>query len=73
LTLPGPHNTTRSVDLRPLDWPVEDLEVMAQLLSGHQLDPFGVPVPLNEGHVRQAWEKVRSHPPFTSPPPSANR
>lgn len=49
----------RLLDLATLDLPVEDVLLLAGLLSGRHLDASGALVPLEQHQVRQAWQKLR--------------
>jgi Flp pilus assembly protein TadD len=46
-------------DIAPLDRPVEDLVLQAQLLSGHSIDSSGALSPLDAKALHAAWETLR--------------
>ncbi len=48
-----------SWDLTPDARPVDDLVLLAQLLSGHHIDASGALVPLDVEALRAAWERLR--------------
>jgi WD40 repeat protein/tetratricopeptide (TPR) repeat protein len=49
-----------SWDLTPDARPVDDLVLLAQLLSGHHIDTSGALVPLDAAALRAAWEQLRA-------------
>ena len=57
--------TVRLWDLRPMAWSVDDLTVLGELLSSHQLDANGDTVPLTLPAMRSRWEALRArHPEY---------
>ena len=47
-------------DIAPTDWPVEDLALLAQLLSGHGIDSSRTLTPLGAKTLHAAWETLRA-------------
>jgi serine/threonine protein kinase/WD40 repeat protein/tetratricopeptide (TPR) repeat protein len=47
-------------DIAPTDRPVEDLVLLAQLLSGHGIDSSGALTPLDAKTLHAAWETLRT-------------
>jgi len=72
LTTAGDDQTVRVWSLEPNDWPLEDLVLLGQLLTGRQIDDTGALVPLEHpggtlspgDHTREslrhAWEALRA-------------
>jgi WD40 repeat protein len=64
--------TLRVWSLDANDWPMEDLVLMGQLLTGRQIDDTGALVPLDQlnthDNPRRAWDILRSkHPKHFTP------
>jgi WD40 repeat protein len=51
--------TARVWDLSPENRPVEDLVLLAQLYSGHRLDPIAGLVQVDTKRLQLAWKKLR--------------
>jgi WD40 repeat protein/tRNA A-37 threonylcarbamoyl transferase component Bud32 len=49
-----------SLDLRPDDRPLDELERLAQVLCGGRIDPDRGLLPLEPGQLRSAWQLVRA-------------
>jgi WD40 repeat protein len=58
-------------ELRPHDWPPEDLERLAQLLGGCRINAdAGSLIPLQPSALRNLWDELRSrHPDQVGPSP----
>jgi WD40 repeat protein len=58
--------------LRPNDWPVADLELLARVWSGFRLDPVVGELPLGPAEVVEAFRRLLSqHPEVCAVPPEA--
>jgi hypothetical protein len=64
-------HTARVWELRPDDWPPEDLERLAQLLGGCRINAdAGSLIPLQPSALRNLWDELRSrHPGQVGPSP----
>jgi hypothetical protein len=54
----------------PDDRPAEDLVLLAQLVTGYQLDETGTLTPADPAQRRQAWQALRAKYPAAIAPPS---
>lgn len=64
----SPDQTVRTWDLRPVDWPVNDLAALAELLGSFRLEPNGDRTPLSVAEMRTRWDLLRaSHPEYFLP------
>ena len=65
----GSDGTVRVFAIAKADEPVDDLVRLAQLLSGHQLDPAGALVPLDNQSLSNLWQSLRGKYPARFGPP----
>lgn len=57
--------TVRVWDLSPIDWPLNDLRDVAELLAGHRLEKDSDRVPLTTAELEQRWKAIQSrHPDY---------
>jgi WD40 repeat protein/serine/threonine protein kinase len=63
--------TARVWELRPADWPAQDLERLAELLGGQRIDASGGGlIPLDLPALRERWDDLcRRHPDAVGPEP----
>ena len=52
--------TVRIFEVAKAEEPVDDLVQLAQLLSGHQLDPAGGLLPLDNHSLSNLWQMLRA-------------
>ena len=55
----GSDGTARVFAVAKAEEPVDDLVRLAQLLSGHQLDPAGALIPLDNQSLSNLWQSLR--------------
>jgi WD40 repeat protein len=67
----GEDGTARVWELRPADWPADDLERLAELLGGQRIDASGAGlIPLDAPAMRERWNDLRRrHPDAVGPRP----
>jgi len=65
----GSDGTARVFAVAKAEEPVDDLVRLAQLLSGHQLDPAGALIPLDNQSLSNLWQSLRGKYPARFGPP----